>query len=248
MTNLTPLMLAEAFDCFWNAAIGSAHNRQSGMDAAAAMAAGMAAVATRLRELSDEETNTIDLRQINEAVALAKSQLADEQTANYAMNEDHAALKAEYAEFVKQHEAEVKSLTARAERAEEAFAIAKRERDAAIHLLRRLKAYGKPHTSPAGVTGSLLEFKSDHWFFISDKSFTDPVYRHKARGTDYVLLGVGKMQAGNWYELDEYGEPVGNTVDMRDVAIYYSMKDGSLWARPFEEFKDGRFIEIKDGG
>ena len=33
----------------------------------------------------------------------------------------------------------------------------------------------------------------------------------------------------------------GRRVDMREIAIYRSIDDGSLWARPREEFEDGRF-------
>lgn len=47
---LTKEDLADALECFWNAAIGEAHTRQGGMDTASIMAVGIAAVATRLKE------------------------------------------------------------------------------------------------------------------------------------------------------------------------------------------------------
>ncbi|NSZ73912.1 DUF1653 domain-containing protein [Agrobacterium tumefaciens] len=63
-----------------------------------------------------------------------------------------------------------------------------------------------------------------------------PTHRHKNRGTEYELLGVGKMQAEKWFEYD-----TGASADMREVAIYRSINDGSLWVRPKEDFEDGRF-------
>lgn len=68
-----------------------------------------------------------------------------------------------------------------------------------------------------------------------------PTHRHKKRGGEYVLLGIGKMQTSKWRE------PVSGTitgsvpVDLHAVAIYRSVDDGSLWARTREEFEDGRF-------
>ena len=63
-------------------------------------------------------------------------------------------------------------------------------------------------------------------------------HRHKMRGSEYVLLGIGKMQSENWYEFD--GHPARPKVDMREVAVYRG-SDGALWVRPREEFEDGRF-------
>lgn len=63
-------------------------------------------------------------------------------------------------------------------------------------------------------------------------------HRHKKRGTEYVLIGYGKMQAENWFDLTT---PTLTEVSMHEVAIYRSVDDGTLWVRPREEFEDGRF-------
>jgi hypothetical protein len=71
-------------------------------------------------------------------------------------------------------------------------------------------------------------------------------HRHVRRGTEYVLIGFGKMQTQDWYEQghDIMNRLVYETADMAEVAIYRSVKDGSLWVRPREEFEDGRFAAL----
>lgn len=72
-----------------------------------------------------------------------------------------------------------------------------------------------------------------------------PTHRHKKRGTEYELIGFGKMQAERWHQrVGEQADTMVSqmpTVDMREVAVYRSVDDGSLWVRPREEFEDGRF-------
>lgn len=71
------------------------------------------------------------------------------------------------------------------------------------------------------------------------------VYRHKKRGTEYELIGFGKMQAEYWEDrqyasTDEFVH--GTSVDMHEVAIYRNLSDhNEIWVRPREEFEDGRF-------
>lgn len=71
-------------------------------------------------------------------------------------------------------------------------------------------------------------------------------HRHVKRGTEYVLLGNGKMQAENWHDMSANPHDF-QSVDMREVAIYRSVDDGSLWVRPREEFEDGRFQALQVG-
>jgi hypothetical protein len=57
---LTALDLADALSCFWNAAIGAAHERQEGFDTANIMVSGFSAVEQRLREIDSATPDTRD--------------------------------------------------------------------------------------------------------------------------------------------------------------------------------------------
>lgn len=73
-----------------------------------------------------------------------------------------------------------------------------------------------------------------------------PTHRHVKRGTLYALIGIGKIQAGDWGDLTKMSDVnrYVPSVDMREVAIYRSVDDESWWVRPKEEFEDGRFEKL----
>lgn len=69
-----------------------------------------------------------------------------------------------------------------------------------------------------------------------------PTHRHVKSGGEYIFLGYGKMQTSDWVEYISMESTV--SVDMQEVAIYRAVSDGSLWARPKDEFEDGRFVKL----
>lgn len=73
-----------------------------------------------------------------------------------------------------------------------------------------------------------------------------PTHRHVVTGGEYMRIGIGKMQAGYWFETPK-GRDHGSRfeeVDMREVAIYIG-KDGWRRVCPREEFEE-HFREIKE--
>lgn len=73
-------------------------------------------------------------------------------------------------------------------------------------------------------------------------------HRHRKRGTEYVLIGYGNMQADTWWEQGEGDAERPSSlesVDMREVAIYRVANGQKFWVRPREEFEDGRFIALE---
>lgn len=55
--SLSPHMLADAFDCVWNAAIGVAHRQEGGFPTASILAESFSAMSARLRQFDGEATN-----------------------------------------------------------------------------------------------------------------------------------------------------------------------------------------------
>jgi hypothetical protein len=61
------------------------------------------------------------------------------------------------------------------------------------------------------------------------------IYRHKQRGGAYTVLGQACLQTARPIQDDQ-------------ELVVYRGEDGRLWARPFDEFYDGRFERIHGRG
>lgn len=60
-----------------------------------------------------------------------------------------------------------------------------------------------------------------------------PIFKHLKRGTTYTILGTARIQT-EW--------PV---VDNVELTVYQGTDDGKMWARPTDEFEDGRFVKLE---
>lgn len=60
----------------------------------------------------------------------------------------------------------------------------------------------------------------------------EEIYRHKKRGTQYMVMGKATLQ-------------IEGPHDMAECVIYQSMDDGRVWVRPAAEFFDGRFERVE---
>lgn len=71
----------------------------------------------------------------------------------------------------------------------------------------------------------------------------EPTHKHLKSGHLVCVIGTGRMQAEGWFRDTINGNARGvENVDMREVVIYEHA--GNLWARPVEEFNDGRFEAV----
>lgn len=66
---------------------------------------------------------------------------------------------------------------------------------------------------------------------------TFPIYQHKARGTLYEVLGDAELQMAPGTPIEEGWK-----------LVIYRGQDGKLWARPSDEFHDGRFVGVDTAG
>jgi hypothetical protein len=73
------------------------------------------------------------------------------------------------------------------------------------------------------------------------------VYMHKKRRTNYLIIGIGKIQTNKWLtdsditQLKTIDVVQLTSVDKQEVVIYQSLSDNSFEVCPKEEFEDGRF-------
>ena len=68
---------------------------------------------------------------------------------------------------------------------------------------------------------------------MAAKEKAKPIFKHLKRGTTYNILGKARIQT-EW--------PV---VDNVELTVYQSTDDGKMWARPTDEFEDGRFVKLE---
>lgn len=73
----------------------------------------------------------------------------------------------------------------------------------------------------------------------------EPSLTHR-KGGRYVCIGKARMQSENWRECvySDGQMRAGRRVDMREVYVYWSPEDGSMWVRSAEEMQDGRFTGV----
>jgi hypothetical protein len=98
------------------------------------------------------------------------------------------------------------------------------------------------------IAKAIIELGQDENFDPDNENISFEAFEHQKNHNKYQLIGFAKMQSSSWEDIedafDESGYIGGKSVDMRDVAVYVSLNDGSLWVRPKEEFEDGRFKKL----
>ena len=73
------------------------------------------------------------------------------------------------------------------------------------------------------------------------------IYRHKKRGSLYVMVGRAGMQISaetlhpfGWNNVSQVAEQL----EKRAFVVYRALADDTLWVRPESEFMDGRFVVV----
>ncbi|UPT53357.1 hypothetical protein [Synechococcus phage Ssp-JY38] len=158
---LDAITFANALDAFWNAAIGESHSRQEGAAAAAIMATGFAAVAEQLRQgakLAGEQSP----QQLK-----GENKLLRERISNLQQELNVAADRLRQADVLGKALADLDSehaeMTKRAERAEEAFEIAKQEHEKVLAALKEASITLRPMPLVEGAWEYVVELPDGDW-------------------------------------------------------------------------------------
>jgi len=105
------------------------------------------------------------------------------------------------------------------------------------NILNKIDPLPPPRPAPRpphpGTDETVIAPADDAEFGMSDPVPMSKRYRHKKRGSTYVVVGTAQVQAEEPIREDD------------TVMVYRGEKDGTLWARPLREFQDGRFEEIE---